>query len=146
LARMLELLADAAPGRPVVDTLAQDDLVGSLLLLYGLHPYDLATRVRQALDQVRPQLHGGNVELLELATSGLRLRIHGSGHGCHSSPDALRQVVEEAILAKAPDVPGLQIDIAAAEHAAAPAAFIPLTELHVKNGTASASHKEGATH
>ena len=55
LEKILGRLADAGPiGMAVIDDLGRDDLVGSLLLLYGLHPLDLETRVRQALDKVRP--------------------------------------------------------------------------------------------
>ena len=67
LERILEKLAEAGgTGLALIDALADDDLVGSILLLHGLHPLDLETRVRQALDKVRPLLrsHGGNVELL----------------------------------------------------------------------------------
>ena len=67
LERILDKLADAGDaGLALIDALAEDDLVGSILLLHGLHPLDLETRVRQALDKVRPLLrsHGGNVELL----------------------------------------------------------------------------------
>ena len=51
-------------------------MVGGLLMLHGLHPLDLETRVRQALDQVRPYLrsHGGNVELLGVSD--------GASSGC----------------------------------------------------------------
>src|SRR4051812_12856815 len=61
LERMMEITAEAgAPGRGVIDGFARDELVGGLLLLYGLHPLDLETRVMQALDKVRPYLasHG----------------------------------------------------------------------------------------
>jgi hypothetical protein len=49
--------------------LAADDLVSSLLLVHDLHPYDVVTRVEQALDNVRPYLgsHGGDVELLSVS-------------------------------------------------------------------------------
>ena len=33
------------PGHALIASLAGDDLVSSLLLLYGLHPLDLETRV-----------------------------------------------------------------------------------------------------
>src|SRR5262249_34063453 len=65
LERILERLARAgAAGRALIDSLAEDELVASVLLLHGIHPLDLETRVRQALDNVRPLLrsHGGNVE------------------------------------------------------------------------------------
>ena len=46
LERLLEVLADA--GRldgTALDALAADELVSGLLLVHGLHPYDVATRV-----------------------------------------------------------------------------------------------------
>src|SRR3954471_17530643 len=67
LAAVVECLGRAGQaGRGVLDALAGDELAGSLLLLHGLHPVDLETRVRRALDEVRPRLrsHGGQVDLL----------------------------------------------------------------------------------
>ena len=39
-----------------LDALAADELVSGLLLVHGLHPYDVTTRVARALDSVRPYL------------------------------------------------------------------------------------------
>jgi Fe-S cluster biogenesis protein NfuA len=99
-------------GQAVIDTLARDDLVGSLLLLHGLHPLDLETRVRQALEQVRPALHkhGGDVELLEVRDGVVRLRLQGNCHGCPSSSATMRQTVEEAIVGKAPDAIVVEVE------------------------------------
>jgi Fe-S cluster biogenesis protein NfuA len=85
---------------------AGDDIIAGLLLLHGLHPLDVEVRVRQALDQVRPYLrsHGGNVELLEIGDGVVRLRLEGSCDGCPSSAATMAQTIEQAILAKAPDV------------------------------------------
>src|SRR5438270_10154524 len=87
LARVLEHAAAAGDaGLAVIDALGQDEVVSSLLLLYGLHPLDLETRVRQALDRVRPSLHahGADVDLLGIDEGVVRLRVRGS-HGCPSS-------------------------------------------------------------
>src|SRR5207244_3464059 len=57
LARIFAHLAGAGePGRALVDMLARDELVASLLLLYGLHPLDFEARVVQTLEKVRPSL------------------------------------------------------------------------------------------
>src|SRR5271168_4788140 len=57
IARMLELLSDVrATAASAPQQFAADPLVSSLLLLYGLHPIDLETRVHQALEKVRPLL------------------------------------------------------------------------------------------
>ncbi|HEV7475713.1 MAG TPA: NifU family protein [Pyrinomonadaceae bacterium] len=107
LERMMELIADSGEsGYAVFDKFAADDLVGSVLLLYGLHPLPLETRVTQALDKVRPYLdsHGGNVELLDIADGVVRLRLQGSCKTCPSSSMTLKLAIEEAIYAAAPDV------------------------------------------
>src|SRR5262249_37679244 len=93
LERLLEKIAEGREtGLGLIDALGQDDLVGSVLLLYGLHPLDLRARVLQALDKVRPYLrsHGGNVELLGVAGGVVRLRMQGSCHGCASSARTLK--------------------------------------------------------
>jgi Fe-S cluster biogenesis protein NfuA len=113
LGRLLDHLeAAGAPGRAVLDACARDDVVSGLLLLHGLHPLDVAERVRQALEQVRPYLrsHGGNVELLGVGDGVVRLRLHGSCHSCPSSAVTMKQTIEEAILARAPDVTAVEVE------------------------------------
>jgi Fe-S cluster biogenesis protein NfuA len=100
-------------GRRLADQFTQDGLVSSLLLLYGLHPSDLETRVRGALDKTRPYLesHGGNVELVEVDETGtVRLRLQGSCHGCPSSSLTLKLAIERAIQEAAPDVSEILVE------------------------------------
>ncbi|MBD8869441.1 NifU family protein [Nocardioides donggukensis] len=114
---ILEILHDA--GRlddDVLAALAADDLVASLLLVHGLHPYDVGLRVEQALESVRPYLgsHGGDVELLGITEEGtVRLRLLGSCDGCPSSSVTLKLAVEGAIEAAAPEVTGIEVEEAA---------------------------------
>jgi Fe-S cluster biogenesis protein NfuA len=105
LTRLLEHCA-AVEGESMITALARDDLVSSLLLLHGLHPLDAETRVRQALETVRPRVraHGGTVELLEIVDGAARLRLSGAWDSSSPAFTALRQAIEEAICAKAPDV------------------------------------------
>src|SRR5919112_5967749 len=53
-------------GQDLKDELLEDELISHLLLLHGLHPVDVETRVLGALDEVRPYLesHGGDVQFL----------------------------------------------------------------------------------
>ena len=45
--RALELIHDSPlTGQRLIDTLAEDSLMSNLLILHGLHPLDLETRVR----------------------------------------------------------------------------------------------------
>jgi Fe-S cluster biogenesis protein NfuA len=111
--RMMEVTAEAGDaGWRIIDEFARDELVTHLLLLHGMHPLDLETRVRDALARVRPYLqsHGGNVELLEIAGSAVRLRLIGSCNGCPSSSITLRTAIEKAIYESAPDVTSVQCD------------------------------------
>lgn len=105
LERMLDVAYEAA-GQPLIDTLAEDDLVGSLLLLHGLHPMPLEARVQQALEKVRPYLqsHNGDVEVLGIRDGVVQLRLRGNCEGCPASALTLKLAVEEAIYEAAPDV------------------------------------------
>jgi Fe-S cluster biogenesis protein NfuA len=109
LERALEAIAAAgAPGLAMIDALARDDLVGSLLLLYGLHPLDVETRVRQALDRVAPHLrsHGARAELLGVVGGVVRVRVTSAA----ASSLIVKQAVEEAVYDKAPDVAGVEVE------------------------------------
>jgi Fe-S cluster biogenesis protein NfuA/nitrite reductase/ring-hydroxylating ferredoxin subunit len=105
LARMTAYVGDP-------QAVIQDELVGHLLLLHGLHPQPLEARVRGALDSVRPYLdsHGGGVELLSLDDGVVRLRLEGSCSGCPSSTVTLKSAIEDAIHAAAPDVDRIEAD------------------------------------
>lgn len=114
LERMMEITAaKGAAGDSIFDDFAKDELVSNLLLLYGLHPLDLETRVRQALEKVRPSLslHEGDVELLGVGEDGVvRLRLRGNCDGCPSSAMTLKNTIEEAIYAAAPDAAAIEVE------------------------------------
>jgi len=114
LDRMLGMIRRAGePARGLIDQFTRDELVGSLLLLYGLHPVDLETRVRGALEKTRPYLrsHGGNVELVNVDENGaVRLRLQGSCHGCPSSAMTLKLAIEQAIHDAAPDATSIAVE------------------------------------
>ncbi len=103
LERVLELVSD-----DVVERLVADDLVGSLLVLHGLHPLDLEARIGAALDSVRPYMesHGGSVEVLGIDEDEgvLLLKMLGSCDGCPSSSVTLQLAVKQAIDEAAPEI------------------------------------------
>jgi Fe-S cluster biogenesis protein NfuA len=136
--RMLEVSYDAVrAGQELIDRLAQDPLVSNILLLHGLHPLDLETRVRGALDEVKPRLglHGGSVQLLGVTPEGaVRLQLEGNCEGCPSSRVTLKYSIEEALYAAAPDITSLEVNGLVEEHA--PAAANPkFTECPTPNGS-----------
>lgn len=131
LAKILDHIVANDSGPTILDTLCQDLLVSSLLILYGLHPLDLTARVTQALNKVRPYLatHHGNVELLMITDAGaVQLRLQGSCHGCPSSQATLKGVIEEALYAAAPDITDIIVE-GAVDEAAPPSDFVAATEV-----------------
>ncbi|MGF7120367.1 NifU family protein [Rhodococcus sp. AG1013] len=128
--------AGRTPG--LVDELARDELVSSVLLVSGLHPHDVETRVRTALDSVRPYLgsHGGDVELVDVSDGVVRLRLLGSCHGCPSSAVTLQLAVEGAVQAAAPETTTIEVETDERETAPTPGVFTADSLLsHVRETT-----------
>jgi Fe-S cluster biogenesis protein NfuA/nitrite reductase/ring-hydroxylating ferredoxin subunit len=124
----------AAIDAAVVDELSQDGVVASLMLIHGLYPVDLETRVQEALDSVRPYMesHGGDVELLGIEDGIARLRLEGSCSGCSASQSTMELAVERALEENAPDLLGIDVEGVAAppprpsDAAGAPAEWVEL--------------------
>ena len=113
LARILELTAQKeVSGQDLIEMFAHDELISSLLLLHGLHPIDIETRIASALVEVQPYLksHGYNVELVKVENGVAYVRLESSGNGRHPSTIRLQQTIEEAIYKAAPDLDGLRIE------------------------------------
>jgi Fe-S cluster biogenesis protein NfuA len=129
LERVFELIhGSASCGQTLIDQLAQDELISNLLVLHGLHPLDLETRVRNALESVKPRLglHGGSVELIGVTPEGgIKLRLEGNCHGCPSSRVTLKSSIEEAIYAAAPDVTAMEVEGAVDAFTGAPGSRQP---------------------
>jgi Fe-S cluster biogenesis protein NfuA len=132
--RLMQVIADDCNGsESLLNKLASDRLVGSLLLLYGVHPLSLDTRVEQALDRLRsdPILNAGTVELLEINGQIVRLRLPQDKHHCHSSQQQLRTAIEEALYEAAPDLDEIQY-IGDVQQPSI--SFVPLVSIRGKNG------------
>src|SRR4051812_33895437 len=112
LGRMMEVVAQGEESERTFEAFIGDELVSHLLLLHGLHPLDVESRVVRALEEVRPYLrsHGGNVELLGVERGVARLRMEGSCDGCPSSAATLKLAIEEAIQKAAPDVERIEAE------------------------------------
>jgi Fe-S cluster biogenesis protein NfuA/nitrite reductase/ring-hydroxylating ferredoxin subunit len=124
LARIGEALNAAGPaGEPIKNALVEDGVVASLLLIHGLYPVDLETRVREALDEVRPYMesHGGNVELVGVSPEGVaHLRLEGHCDGCPASRSTLELAIKDALDQTAPDLAGLEVEGLVEESPAGP--------------------------
>jgi hypothetical protein len=141
LERTLEIFAASGDGRGIDErtrgTLGDDPLVGSLLLLHGLHPAPIEERVARAVNRVRRALghSGGEIEVSPIDAAGcLRLRICGDWQ---ASPipaagveAALRRAVEEA----APDL----VELVIAREGAFPQAHAGLVQIDLARSRRSA--------
>jgi len=139
LERILSVVYDSgAGGASMIDQLGRDRLVSGLLLLHGLHPLDLETRVREALEAVKPRLglHGGSVELVEVTNDGaVRLKLEGNCNGCPSSRVTLHSTIEEELYDAAPDITSLEVDGATDSQPNAGTSRVPaFTECPLPNG------------
>ncbi|MFL9992446.1 NifU family protein [Paraburkholderia sediminicola] len=112
LARLMEIVADAGVmDDAMVEAFERDAGVSALLLLHGLHPQDLPTRVSHAVDKMRPLLgaQGIQIELLDAAEEAVRVRVAGRLQGKHNSVGELQQEIERAIFEAAPEAMRVEI-------------------------------------
>jgi Fe-S cluster biogenesis protein NfuA len=128
LDRILEIVAGVADnGAAMLDRFCRDELVASLLLLYGLHPVDFDTRVQGVVGTLGPllQSQGGSIELLGIEAGVVSLRLTRTGRGCAGST-ALQQTIRAAFYEAAPDLQRLEIQEITEP---VPVAVVPLSSL-----------------
>ncbi|MEY2568481.1 MAG: hypothetical protein QOE35_3010 [Actinomycetota bacterium] len=108
LTRLVEEL-----GEQVTTEVAGDQLVASLLVLHGLHPVPVETRIEAALDTVRPYMgsHGGWIRLHGVDDDGVaHVELQGSCSGCPSSLVTMKSQVTEAVAEAAPELTGIDVE------------------------------------
>ena len=130
LERVMEIVAKGDDaGQSTIDELGRDPLVSSLLVLYGLHPLDLESRVAQAVERVVPRVRkgGGELELLSNENGVVRLQLRVTVHSCGSTGKTLKTMVEDALYEAAPDVS--QLLIVGLEETDGSSGFVPLGKL-----------------
>lgn len=111
--RILELASETGEaGGTIIRKCAGDELVSSLLLLYGLHPDDLPTRVTRALERSRAYLqsHAASAELASLTEDGqVVVRLEVKPSGCGSSAASVKSRLEAALQDAAPDAASIVV-------------------------------------
>ncbi|CAE6789026.1 NifU family protein [Paraburkholderia aspalathi] len=112
LARLMEIVSEAGVmDDAMIEAFERDAGVSALLLLHGLHPQDLPTRVSRAVEKMRPLLgvQGIQIELLDAAEEAVRVRVAGRLQGKHNSVGELQQEIERAIFEAAPEAMRVEI-------------------------------------
>jgi len=111
LEQILEFAANAGEaGETIIRNCGRDELVGSVLLLYGLHPESLRTRVLHALEKSRKSLqsHSATAELVSVDDDGtVTVRLEGKSSCCGSS--AAKAALEAALQNAAPDAASIVV-------------------------------------
>lgn len=113
LEKTLELVSEAGePGGGIIDQLGRNTLVSSVLILYGLHPEVLETRLAKAVERVKAPLRkqGCEVELVGVSDGVVRLRVRTGEHTCGSTAKTLQATLENAIYDAAPDLTSLLVE------------------------------------
>ncbi|MER7542366.1 NifU family protein [Spirillospora sp. NPDC127506] len=117
----LARVMDRAPGR-LAEKIMDDELLGHLLILHGLHPEPAEQRIVRALDAMARR--GAAAEFAGMDGAIVRVRLAGGGCGCGAGQ--VREAVREAVLAAAPDAAEVEFVEPAR---ARPAAFVPVDAL-----------------
>jgi hypothetical protein len=104
LERIVSTLASEAPA--LLNTLAADDLVASVLLLHELHPQALDDRVGAALAAARPRLAalGAAVGRIEISEGLVSVAVEVKDDAHAGAAANARAIVEQALASAAPDV------------------------------------------
>lgn len=113
LERILELVFESGDSGPtIIDEMGQDPLISSLLILYGLHPDELQTRVERKLEQIASKLHkmGAEAKLVSISGGDVRVRVRMEGHACGSTGRSVHSTVEEELYEAAPDMTSLAVE------------------------------------
>jgi Fe-S cluster biogenesis protein NfuA len=133
--RILEVVSESSDsGVELIERLARDSMVSSLLVLYNLHPEEVDTRIFKAVEKVKPQLRkqGAEVEIIELHEGVVKLRVRTGGHTCGSTVDTIRTTLEGAVYDAAPDLTLLTLDGLDAQGASG---FVALDQLQRNSAT-----------
>lgn len=113
LERILEVIFKRGErSAQIIDELGRDPLVSSLLILYGLHPEELQTRVERKLEQIEPKLRrsGAEAELVSTNDGNVRVQVKIDQHACGSTARTVQTMIEDAVYEAAPDLKSIVID------------------------------------
>jgi hypothetical protein len=129
LNRMLEIAADSSD--TLIERMAADELVSSMLLLHDLHPDALDTRIHRAVEKLDEMFRslGAGLSLIGIEPATVRLQFE-SARTWTGAP--VKASVENAIFQAAPEIETVVIE---GLKETPPANFVPVSSLLAVNGT-----------
>ena len=101
LARIVEIVRDTG----YAERLANDKLIGSLLLLHDLHPVDAESRLKNMLARLE-QSFGSHFQLESIEDGVARIRVEPNGTPL---PPGIGEVIERAALDSAPELARVEV-------------------------------------
>jgi hypothetical protein len=110
LSRMLDVVRTEGGGPPaVLDRLAADPLLASLLVLHDLHPHPLEFRVQRAVTELQPHLPAlTRVTLVAVERDSVRVAVERTAAG--QTDGTVRLAIERAIQEAAPEITAIHVE------------------------------------
>src|SRR5215467_2773141 len=105
--RVLALAADPAAGGPALVTqIADDPLLGPLLLVHSIHPHDLETRISRRLERLRGRIAAFGCRAINDGIDGtcLTVRVTGVERISAERSAELHRLIETTLLDAAPEL------------------------------------------
>lgn len=124
--RMLDMIFSAGePSQEIVEQIAADELISSMLLLHDLHPDDLETRVNRAVHKLQEVFLslGAKISLLAIESDTVRVGFDSQRTW---SGTLVKASVEKAIFQAAPEITGVIIE---GLKETPPEGFVPVSDL-----------------
>lgn len=129
LAAILRIVEEKSTDSPeLLAALERDPLVRGVLLLHGLHSQPIEVRIDHALSDFEPALqkYGAVAELVRAGEDGVTIRLRMEGnHGCGSTAETVRSLLERRLAQAAPDAAELIIELPEAPSGG----FVPINAL-----------------
>jgi nitrite reductase/ring-hydroxylating ferredoxin subunit/Fe-S cluster biogenesis protein NfuA len=106
LRRVIAALRNHPAGESLLQEMAADDVVYTVLRQHDIIEPPIEDRVHRALKKARPQLesHGGGFEVLAIEPPRLVLRFLGACDGCSAQEFTLRSVLASALKLDCPEI------------------------------------------
>ena len=106
LERVMEVVAEGSPA--LVDRIADDQLLASLLVLHGLHPVPVETRIHQALGKAA-EVRGADQVPGDRRQRRGPLELENAAQGCPSTAMTVKDAIEKAVSDAAPELGGVEL-------------------------------------